>query len=67
MKLFTTFEATFDMANSKDPSVVNAICISSLRCTRDYLCKILVKANVATDEGNCLNETLTLNKEIKLE
>ena len=33
----------------------------------DYLCEISLKANMATGEGNGRNETLTLNKEMKLE
>ena len=33
----------------------------------DYLYEILLKANVANDEGNGRNETSTLNKEMKLE
>ena len=33
--------------------------------TRDYLCKISLKANVATDEGNGRNEMWTLNNEMK--
>ena len=33
----------------------------------DYLCKISLEANVATDEGNGRNEMWTLNKEIKVE
>ena len=35
---------------------MNTICINSFRYTRDYLNKISIKTNVATDEGNSRNE-----------
>ena len=34
---------------------------------RDYLCQILLNANVAILEGKDRNETWKLNKEVKLE
>ena len=33
----------------------------------DYVCEILLKANVANDESNDRNETKTLNKEMILD
>ena len=47
-------------ATSKNPSAVNTICISSFWCI--HLCKISIKINVVTEEDNCENETLALNK-----
>ena len=42
----------FSVATSKNPSMVNTICVNSFCHQRDYLCRISLKANVATDEGN---------------
>ena len=41
---------------------MNTICIRCFHYWHDYLCEILLKANVATDEGNGLNESWRLNK-----
>ena len=40
----------------QNPSVVNIISIDSFCYKRDYLCKISLEANVATDEGISRNE-----------
>ena len=50
------------IATSKNLSVVNTICTSSFRYTRDYLQKTSIKINVATDEGKQLKWNVTLNK-----
>ena len=54
-------------ALSKNPSLVNAICIGLFHCWRDYLCEISLEADVANDKDNGRNEVWTLYKEIKLE
>ena len=47
----------------KNSLVVNAKCTSYFCYTQcDYLCKILIKVSVATDESNDQNKIWTLNK-----
>ena len=58
----------FSIGVSKNPLLVNTICINSFRYQRDYLCETSLKENdVANYARRDRNETWTLNKEMKLE
>ena len=55
---FKSHSGQLSIATSKNRSVVNTICISSIRYTHVITCAIFyLKANVVTDEGNGRNET----------
>ena len=49
----------FSIGVSKNPLLVNTICINSFRYQRDYLCETSLKANVANSARKDRNETWT--------
>lgn len=63
VRRFKSLSGQLSITISKNPSVLNTICITSISLPSwDYLCKFSTKIDVPTDEGNSPSVIGTLNK-----